>query len=111
MKRIGVLGAGIQGSCVALELARRGYRVDLLDKNELAVSQASLQNEGKIHLGFVYASDSSLRTASRMLEGSRRFASLLSVLLRATGYRLLTTSDNAITAKAVAMSGSSSRIM
>ena len=77
MERIGVLGAGIQGSCVALELARRGYQVDLLDKNELAITQASLQNEGKIHLGFVYASDPSLRTASRMLDGSLRFASLL----------------------------------
>ena len=77
MKRIGVLGAGIQGACVALELARRGYNIDLLDKNERAVTQASLQNEGKIHLGFVYASDPSRRTASRMLEGSLRFASLL----------------------------------
>jgi hypothetical protein len=77
MKRIGVLGAGIQGTCVALELAQRGYQVDLLDKNKLAITQASLQNEGKIHLGFVYANDPSLRTASRMLEGSLRFAALL----------------------------------
>ena len=74
---IAVLGAGIQGACVALELARRGYRVDLLDKNAVPVSQASLHNEGKIHLGFVYANDPSLRTATQMLTGSLRFASLL----------------------------------
>jgi glycine/D-amino acid oxidase-like deaminating enzyme len=75
--RVAVLGAGIQGSCVALELARRGCAVDLYDRNELPIQQASLYNEGKIHLGFVYGRDGNAKTAETMVRGSLRFASLL----------------------------------
>jgi 2-polyprenyl-6-methoxyphenol hydroxylase-like FAD-dependent oxidoreductase len=60
---IAVLGAGLQGTCIALELARRGFDVDLLDQDLEPLNRASLRNEGKIHLGFVYAKDATLRTA------------------------------------------------
>lgn len=72
-----MLGSGIQGTCIALELARRGHRVDLYDKAATPLTQASLYNEGKIHLGFVYAKDRSRRTLQTMLRGSLHFASLL----------------------------------
>ena len=52
---IAVLGAGLQGACIALELARRGHEVDLIDQDVQPLNRASLRNEGKIHLGFVYA--------------------------------------------------------
>ena len=74
---IAVLGAGIQGSCVALELARRGVRVDLYERDPQAVAKASLHNEGKIHLGFVYANDRSGRTVDVMLRGAISFESHL----------------------------------
>lgn len=45
---VAVLGACLRGACVAMELARSGIAVDLFDKNERCVSQASAQNEGKI---------------------------------------------------------------
>ncbi len=75
--RIAVLGAGIQGSCVALELAAHGYSVDLYDRNTACLTQASFQNEGKIHLGFVYANDPSRRTARMMMRGALCFAPLM----------------------------------
>jgi glycine/D-amino acid oxidase-like deaminating enzyme len=75
--RVAVLGAGLQGACVALELASAGARVDLYDKNDRCLAQASAQNEGKIHLGYVYAADRTLRTARTMVKGGITFAPLL----------------------------------
>jgi hypothetical protein len=77
MARVGVIGAGIQGVCAALELARRGHDVDIFDKEADILQRASLWNEGKIHLGFMYAKDSTLRTARMMMQGSLQFAQLL----------------------------------
>ena len=59
-KQVIVLGAGIQGACVALLLQKRGYRVTLVDKGTDCLQFASRVNEGKIQLGHVYANDSSL---------------------------------------------------
>jgi hypothetical protein len=75
--RVAVLGGGLQGACVAMELASAGISVDLYDKNTRCLSQASAQNEGKIHLGYVYANDRSLRTARTMVKGAITFASLM----------------------------------
>ena len=75
---IAVLGAGLQGACIALELARRGFDVDLLDQDRQPLNRASLRNEGKIHLGFVYAKDRSLRTARLMMRGALTFRRLVS---------------------------------
>jgi glycine/D-amino acid oxidase-like deaminating enzyme len=75
---VGVLGAGIQGSCIALELARRGHRVALYDRCSLPLTQASWWNEGKIHLGLVYANDPTGRTHKTMLRGALHFVPYLS---------------------------------
>ena len=72
-----MLGAGILGSCTALELADRGERVCLFERNADPISEASLYNEGKIHLGFVYAADPTFRTAERMIWGAVRFMDVL----------------------------------
>jgi glycine/D-amino acid oxidase-like deaminating enzyme len=72
-----VLGAGLQGAGVALELAGRGIPVTLLERDAVAVNRASLRNEGKIHLGFIYANDRSLDTAFLQLEGALRFRSIV----------------------------------
>jgi len=74
---VAVIGAGLVGTCVALELAEKGWAVDLFDRCHRALQRASLQNEGKLHLGYVYGLDSSLRTARRMLEGSAVFQRLI----------------------------------
>ena len=75
--KVAVLGGGLQGACVAMDLASSGIGVDLYDKNDRCMSQASLQNEGKIHLGYLYANDRSLMTARTMIKGAITFASLM----------------------------------
>lgn len=71
--RVAVLGGGLQGACVALELACAGVTVDIYDKNSQLITQASAQNEGKIHLGYVYANDGSCHTARTMIRGAVAF--------------------------------------
>lgn len=75
--RVAVLGSGLQGACVALELASAGIPVDLYERSGRCISQASAQNEGKIHFGYVYAKDRTLKTARLMIEGAVRFAPLM----------------------------------
>ena len=72
-----ILGAGLQGTGVALELARRGLQVLLMDQDERPLNRASLRNEGKVHLGFIYANDRSLGTAFLQLNGALRFRSII----------------------------------
>lgn len=72
-----VLGAGLQGVAVTLALIARGWKVTLIEQDERPLNRASLRNEGKIHLGFVYANDSSGRTSRLMLESALSFAPLL----------------------------------
>jgi len=74
---IAIFGGGILGSCTALELADRGHRVALFERNAQPLSEASRHNEGKLHLGFVYAADPTFRTAERMIAGAARFADVL----------------------------------
>ena len=76
-KRVAVLGGGLQGACIALELARRGVTVDLYERNLTCFAEASTHNEGKIHLGFVYAGDKSLKTARLAATGALSFQPLL----------------------------------
>jgi hypothetical protein len=63
--------------CTALALAERGIAVDLYERDDTLLSRASYWNEGKIHLGFVYAQDRSRRSAVTMLEGALSFRRLL----------------------------------
>jgi len=80
-RRIAVLGAGIMGSSTALYLARRGARVTLFDRLGEPMSSASRWNEGKIHLGFLYSGDPTLRTAAHILPGGLQFKPLVEDLL------------------------------
>jgi hypothetical protein len=68
----------MQGTCVALELARRGCRVRLVEQDGLPINRTSVRNEGKIHLGLVYAHDPAGQTADLMLQGALHFFPLLS---------------------------------
>jgi glycine/D-amino acid oxidase-like deaminating enzyme len=72
--RVGVLGGGLQGCCVALSLAEQGIDVVLFDRNDKLLSRAAVANEGKIHLGYMYANDPSHSTARMMVQGALAFA-------------------------------------
>jgi glycine/D-amino acid oxidase-like deaminating enzyme len=107
---IAILGAGLQGACIALELAHRGVPVDLVDQDALPLNRASLRNEGKVHLGFVYAKDESLRTARLMVRGALAFRRLLARWTRgdlerltlSAPFRYLVPHDSALSPDALA---------
>lgn len=68
----------MQGCCVALSLAERGADVVLFDLNDRLLSRAAIANEGKIHLGYMYANDPSHSTSSMMMQGALSFAPFFS---------------------------------
>lgn len=80
-RRVAVLGAGIMGCSVALELARRGCQVVLVDAADEPFSGASRWNEGKLHLGYLYAGDPTLATARHVLPGGLAFMDMVRDLL------------------------------
>lgn len=77
-RKVLVLGAGIQGCCIALELANRGFKVDLIEQDSVPFNRSSIRNEGKIHLGLVYINDTGFETPKLMLKAALRFAPYLS---------------------------------
>jgi glycine/D-amino acid oxidase-like deaminating enzyme len=79
--RVAVLGAGIMGSCIALLLAEAGFEAVLFDAAAEPLAGASRWNEGKIHLGFLYAGDPTRATAARLIPGGLAFAPILERLL------------------------------
>lgn len=78
---VAVLGAGIMGASTALLLARRGVRVTLVDSAIVPFSAASRWNEGKVHLGYLYAGDRTLATARKLLPGGVTFKAITEELI------------------------------
>jgi glycine/D-amino acid oxidase-like deaminating enzyme len=93
MLSVAVLGAGIMGCCAALRLARAGCTVTLVDQATAPMSCASRWNEGKIHLGFLYAGDSSGRTAAELLPGGLAFKALVEELIESSIATAVTADD------------------
>lgn len=81
MVDVAVLGGGLTGCGVAVMLARRGARVVLFERRDALLLEASSANEGKIHLGYVYAADRSGATARTMLRGALSFHPIMRELL------------------------------
>lgn len=92
--RIAVLGAGIMGSSVALFLARGGARVTLFDEHQEPFAGASRWNEGKIHLGYLYAGDRSTGTARELLSGGLAFKALTEELIASSLDPAVTVEDD-----------------
>ena len=80
-ERVAILGAGIQGSLMALMFRKHGYEVTLIDKAADIMTRTSTTGEGRIHLGLEYANDPSMDTAAYMLRSSMRFASYTEYLV------------------------------
>jgi len=103
MKRALVLGGGIQGCCIALMLSKHGYEVKLVDKSKDIFNRASLNNQGKIHLGLNWGLDSSLKTGKKLLLDALYFAPYLEYLLgkkinwekiKSANYNILVANDS-----------------
>lgn len=87
---VAVLGGGLQGCCAALELASRGARVVLYDREPDILTRTAVANEGKVHLGYMYAADPSLATARTMMTGALAFAPFFRRHLGVDGENLAT---------------------
>ena len=72
-RRAAVLGAGIMGSSVAINLARRGLDVTIVERESAPMAATSRWNEGKLHLGYLYGADAALSTARHLLTGGLLF--------------------------------------
>lgn len=53
-KKIAVIGGGIFGCTIAANLSKEGINVDLFEKNNDIISQASFTNQYRIHEGYHY---------------------------------------------------------
>jgi hypothetical protein len=74
---VAVIGGGIQGCLAAIDVVSRGYDAVLFERRDGLTLAASRWNQGKIHLGYLFANDPSLSTARRMISGAVTFAPLL----------------------------------
>lgn len=72
-----VIGGGLAGCGIALELAKNGKNSILIEQDPILMNRASLRNEGKIHLGLIYAADPSKQTGFLQLKGSLQFHLIL----------------------------------
>lgn len=79
--KVAVLGAGIMGCSTALFMARQGYDVTLFDQAAKPFEGSSGWNDGKLHLGYLYAADPSLGTARQLLTGGLLFRDIVEELL------------------------------
>ena len=82
--RVAVIGGGIHGCVAALLLAGRGVRVALYERQDTLWGGASANNEGKVHLGPVFAL-ADRATHELMLRSATSFASIID---EAVGARL-----------------------
>ena len=53
-KKVAVIGGGIFGCTIASNLSKEGINVNLFEKNNDVISQASLTNQYRIHKGYHY---------------------------------------------------------
>ncbi len=87
-QKVVILGAGIQGCCTALELANRGFKVDLIEQDPIPFNRSSIRNEGKIHIGLVYINDPGFETPRLMLKGALNFSKNLERWIGKSAYDL-----------------------
>ncbi|WP_162932969.1 FAD-dependent oxidoreductase [Roseovarius sp. EL26] len=75
--KIAIIGGGLTGCISALEFADRGHSVVIFDQEKELLTRASTANEGKIHLGYVYAADKGFNTAVRLIDDALMFRAIL----------------------------------
>ena len=66
-KKIAIVGAGIFGCSIALELDKEGYQILLFEKEEDIMLKATKNNHNRIHYGYHYPR--SLETTKQSLDG------------------------------------------
>ena len=72
-KKIGIIGAGIFGCSIALELCKDGHEVTIIEQDSDIMLRATKNNHNRIHYGYHYPR--SLDTANQSLNGLLSFMS------------------------------------
>ena len=67
IKKIGIVGAGIFGCSIALELQKDGHLVTIIEQDSDIMLRASKNNHNRIHYGYHYPR--SLETTKQSLDG------------------------------------------
>ncbi len=70
-RTVAVVGGGVFGALTALEIAKKGFSVLLLERAPKIISGASLVNQYRVHMGYHYPRDD--KTAQETNEAKRRF--------------------------------------
>jgi hypothetical protein len=70
---VAIIGGGIQGCSVAVELSMRGISSHMFDRRAELMMAASRWNEGKIHLGYLWAKDETHKTVGAALRHALAF--------------------------------------
>ncbi len=70
--RVLIIGAGIFGTTIAIELKKRNIECILVEKNEDIFTGASGNNTGRVHLGYHYPRD--METALQSFQNAKKFS-------------------------------------
>jgi glycine/D-amino acid oxidase-like deaminating enzyme len=70
MKKIAVIGAGVFGCEVSIQLSQKGFHVTLIEKNDEILQGATSKSVLRLHLGFHYPRDLETAIQSRRGYGS-----------------------------------------
>ena len=70
-KTVAVVGGGIFGTLAALEIAKQGFSVVLLERSPEIIMGASLVNQYRVHMGYHYPRDD--KTAHETNQAKRQF--------------------------------------
>jgi hypothetical protein len=79
-KKVAIIGGGLAGCLTALALARKGIHSEIFERNDREIFEASYFNEGKVHIGFLYAHDFSRETSRLMVSGAVTFRTIIAEL-------------------------------
>ena len=71
MQHVAVVGGGVFGSEIAIQLAKNGHRVKLFDKKPNILLEATANSQNRLHLGLHYPRD--LETAIQSKNGYAKF--------------------------------------
>lgn len=79
IKKIGIIGGGIFGCSIALELIKDGYQVTIIEQDSDIMLRASKNNHNRIHYGYHYPR--SLETTRQSIDGLLSFMTYYSEAL------------------------------
>src|SRR4051812_30823591 len=88
------------GSTLSILLARKGAHVTLFDAAPRPMSRAGRWNEGKIHLGYIYAGDRTLNTARKLIPAGMAFRPIVEDIIECSAESHLTRTDASMLAPA-----------